>query len=193
MHSDGFAEALMSPERKKWQDPEKVVREIGLSAGMSVADLGCGPGFFTIPLALAVGETGKVYAVDSNERMLSHLKSNDRAFGDSPRAAIVPIAADVAATSIPSGTVDVAFFANVLHDLAEPAAFLKELKRILRKGSGSVVVDVDWDKAETAVGPPLGIRLSVDESKAILREGGFEVIRPIYGGRFHYGLLCKAR
>ena len=193
MHSDGFAEALMSPERKKWQDPEKVVREIGVGAGMSVADLGCGPGFFTLPLAMAVGGTGKVYAVDSNERMLSHLKSNVQALGAPPRAAIVPIAADVAATGIPSGTVDVAFFANVLHDLAEPAAFLKELRRILRKGSGSVAVDIDWDKVETGVGPPLGIRLSADESRAILSKGGFEVTKPIYGGRFHYGLLCKVR
>ena len=58
MEEDGFAAALMSEERKKWQDPLVVIKAMRVKAGMRVADLGCGPGFFTIPLADAVGDAG---------------------------------------------------------------------------------------------------------------------------------------
>jgi len=36
--------------------------------GQTVADLGCGPGFYTFALAESVGPEGRVYAVDSDER-----------------------------------------------------------------------------------------------------------------------------
>ena len=62
---DDFAEILMSPGRLEWQNPDKIVRALGVKQGMKVADIGCGPGFFTIPLARAVGQRGAVYAVDS--------------------------------------------------------------------------------------------------------------------------------
>jgi ubiquinone/menaquinone biosynthesis C-methylase UbiE len=42
--------------------------------GMTMADLGSGPGFFTIPMAKVTGENGLVYAVDSNLTMLNALK-----------------------------------------------------------------------------------------------------------------------
>jgi ubiquinone/menaquinone biosynthesis C-methylase UbiE len=38
--------------------------------GQVVADLGCGPGFFTFPLAESVGRNGRVYAVDSDENAI---------------------------------------------------------------------------------------------------------------------------
>ena len=43
---------------------------------MTIADLGSGPGFFTIPMAQITGEKGLVYAVDSNQKMLNGLKEN---------------------------------------------------------------------------------------------------------------------
>jgi ubiquinone/menaquinone biosynthesis C-methylase UbiE len=53
--------------RRKWHEPETTLKEIGLRAGMVFMDIGCGDGFFTIPAAQQVGETGKVYALDIND------------------------------------------------------------------------------------------------------------------------------
>jgi ubiquinone/menaquinone biosynthesis C-methylase UbiE len=179
----------MSQERRRWQNPEKVIRSLGVTKGMSVADLGCGPGFFTIPLALAVGGSGAVYAVDSDARMLYHLRVNLEKLGSTPHGSVKRIEADLTETKIPSGSIDVALFANVLHDLAEPRAFLNEVRRIIKKDS--VIVDVDWKKMDTGIGPPPGLRLSAEESEEILRKAGFRLAKPIYAGRLHYGLLCK--
>ena len=61
-------------ERRKWQNPENVLAEIGLKSGMTFADIGCGQGFFTIPAAKIVGESGKVYASDISETNIQKLR-----------------------------------------------------------------------------------------------------------------------
>ena len=179
----------MLNERREWQNPERIIKSIGVREEMAVADLGCGPGFFTIPLALAVGKSGIVYAVDSSPGMLSYLRDNLEKLRNASSGLVKIIEADVTKTKIPSNSVDIAFFANILHDLAEPSIFLGEVSRIIRKDS--VIVDIDWKKMESGFGPPLEIRLSAGQSKQILQEAGFEVTKSVHAGRFHYGLVCR--
>ena len=66
----------MSAARKEWHDLETVLKNIGIEKGMTLADLGSGPGFFTIPMAQATGEKGTVHAIDSDPTMLEHLQEN---------------------------------------------------------------------------------------------------------------------
>lgn len=177
----------MSEERKSWQDPEAILEDIGIEKGMTVADMGCGPGFFTLPIASAVGEEGLVYAVDSDPGALEMLR--DRAMSDGTAKAIKAVRADVTETGIPARSVDVALFANVLHDIEDKGAFLAEVERICRPGAA--VVDIDWKKAETGMGPPLEVRLAEAESRKILAANGLRVVKSIHPGPHHYGLLCS--
>lgn len=186
MDVDEFARFLNSDERKKWQDPLKITGEIGVESGMTVADLACGPGYFTIPLASLVGEDGLVYAVDANPTMLRHLRANIKKSAVH-RNTIRVIRADVSKTGIAAGSVDVAIFANVLHDLDDKGAFLREVRRISRRGA--TVVDIDWKKVRTDNGPPFGIRLAEAESRRILTGDGFVFTRSIEAGPHHYGLV----
>jgi ubiquinone/menaquinone biosynthesis C-methylase UbiE len=188
MDIDEFARVLTSDERREWQDPVKISKAIGIESGMTVADLACGPGFFTLPLALLVGKRGQVYAVDSNPRMLHHLRTNIKKSGAYTEN-IKVIQADVSKTGIPSGSVDVAIFANVLHDIADVRAFLDEVKRI--SGSKATVVDIDWKKARMEFGPPFEIRLSETEARRILSKNGLAVSRIIEAGPYHYGLVSS--
>ena len=68
-------------ERRKWQNPENVLVEIGVKSGMTFADIGCGQGFFTIPAAKIVGESGKVYASDISETNIQKLREKVDAAG----------------------------------------------------------------------------------------------------------------
>lgn len=188
MEIDEFAEMLMSSERREWQNPEEIIKGIGIRRGMVVADLACGPGFFTIPIAATVGIEGKVYAVDSNHRMLDHLRANLKRSKVAQRVVKV-IEANVTHTGIPSESVDVALFANIVHDLDDSAAFLREVKRMTK--NDSLIVDVDWQKVRTEQGPPFEIRLTEEQSRKILSTNGLKVARTIDAGPFHYGLVCK--
>ena len=64
---------LASSIRRLVHNPEKILRGL-IREGQTVADLGCGPGFFTIPMAELVGENGRVIAVDLQQGMLDMLK-----------------------------------------------------------------------------------------------------------------------
>lgn len=61
--------------RKIFHNPEKILRPY-IKKGDFVADIGCGPGYFTIPLSKMVGKKGKVIAVDVQEKMLKKLRKN---------------------------------------------------------------------------------------------------------------------
>ncbi len=61
-----------NPIRKLYESPQKYNAYV--SAGQVVADLGCGPGYFTIPLAECVGPDGHVYAVDTYRKAIIALE-----------------------------------------------------------------------------------------------------------------------
>ena len=67
---------LEDPDRLKWLPREEVMASIRLVPGLVVADVGAGTGFFAIPIARVIGNTGKVYAVDFQDEMLKKL--NDK-------------------------------------------------------------------------------------------------------------------
>ncbi len=69
---------LDDPRRLSFQDPRAILSEAGVKPGEIVADIGCGTGFFTIPLAKRVGERGMVYALDTSPTMIKELKKRTR-------------------------------------------------------------------------------------------------------------------
>jgi ubiquinone/menaquinone biosynthesis C-methylase UbiE len=182
------AKFLMSEERKKWHNPEIILKSMGITKGMTLADLGSGPGFFTLPMAQITGETGVVYAVDINQDRLNSLQENI-AKSDISRGIVKIINSDVCHTGIPKESVDIAFFANVLHEVNDRKAFFQEVKRISKPTA--YAVDIDWKKIQTERGPPLKERLSEDEAKQVLSENGLSVIKQVDVGPYHYELICK--
>jgi ubiquinone/menaquinone biosynthesis C-methylase UbiE len=188
--ADELARRFLSDERRRYQNPLKISKAMGVKNGMTLADLGCGPGFFTIPLASLVGSKGLVYAVDSSSTMLKHLRANIKK-SHASRMRIKIVRADVSRTRIPSNSVDIVLFARVLHDIGDKRPFLKEVGRIC-KPSG-MVVDLDWKKIRMKHGPPYGICLSKPQARRIITRKGFRFAGTFDAGRYHYGLIFRPR
>lgn len=189
MDTDSFAKLLMSEDRKSWQDPEQILDQIGVIAGTTAVDLACGPGYFTIPIARRITKTGKVFAVDHNSTMIAHLKKNleiEQVLND-----VTIIEDEISKTNLPDGVADLIIFANVLHDIEDKKSFLLEVRRIAN--SKCKIVDIDWHKRDTEMGPPLELRLTEEESRNILMENGLEITRAMNPGKYHYGFVCKKK
>ncbi len=77
LHPLENAGALESRLRYLLQNPNRILRKY-LYSGMTVLDLGCGTGYFTTEIAKIVGDSGKVIAVDVQEKMLEILKQKLR-------------------------------------------------------------------------------------------------------------------
>ena len=185
-HHIDLVKFLMSEERKQWHNPQTILNQ--LTKGMTMADLGCGPGFFTIPMAHMTGDEGLVYAVDINQTMLNALKKNIAKSKVNPNI-IKIINSDVCHTGIPDESVDLILFANFLHEVEDKKTFFQEVRRISK--SSAFIVDVDWKNTQSEYGPPLKDRLSEEEATGVLAENGFCVIKQIDLGPTHYELISK--
>lgn len=73
-----------NPLRRFFHEPEKIVGPY-LREGMTAADIGCGMGYFSLPMAKLVGETGAVIAVDLQQKMLDVLQKRAEKAGVASR------------------------------------------------------------------------------------------------------------
>ena len=192
MDSDEFANLLMAEDRKDWQDPDAILDQVKIFTGSISIDLGCGPGFFTIPMAKKSGKTGSVFAVDKDPVMLKHLEKNlETVLDQNELAKITPVLADISDTRLPPEVADFVLLANILHDLDDPVRFFDEVKRILKK-RGGLLINIDWQKFETEnMGPPIDWRLSENDSRELLRSNDFRIIHALNAGPYHYGFVAK--
>ncbi|MEM3000456.1 MAG: class I SAM-dependent methyltransferase [Candidatus Bathyarchaeia archaeon] len=172
---------------RKWHHPTLNLERIGLRAGMVFMDIGCGDGFFTLPAARIVGETGKIYAVDVDAAAIERLKRKAAEEGLKNICAVVGAAED---TVFCSECADIVFYSMALHDFKDPAKVLRNAKQMLKKGGK--LVNVDWKKKHTMFGPPVQIRFSEEQAARLIEAAGFKIesIRDI--GRNHYIITALA-
>jgi len=168
--------------------PGEVIERLGLKPGMVTADIGAGTGFFALPFAGAVGRNGVVWAVDLQPEMLRLLEEKLRR--ESYPENIRLLEGDAAHTGIPDGTCDLAFLANIWHELDAPHDVLAEMRRILR--SGGHIAILDW---RTGVprppGPPLDHRIAADRAEATLRDAGWRNVCSGPLGPYSYLLIAS--
>jgi predicted methyltransferase len=117
-----------------------VLRIVGIRAGMNVADIGTGTGYYAIRLARVVGPQGRVFAQDIDSRALAGVKTRAAAAG---LANVVTVRGGPANARLPPRSVDVALMMHMYHEIAQPYLLLDRLRRSLRDGGRIVVVDMD--------------------------------------------------
>ena len=125
------------PDRYTWQYPERVVKALKLESGMQVADLGSGTGYFTFRLAEAVGDTGKVYAVDIDKEMIA---SVDKQAVQKQAENVQTVLAVEHDPLIPD-KVDIIFSVNAYHHLKDRTAYFKNAARYLKPDGRVAIID----------------------------------------------------
>lgn len=168
-------------------NPDKIVREFGIREGMSVADFGSGAGYFAILLGQAVGENGKVYALDIQETALDSVRVKSKAVG---LANIETIRANLellGGSGLPDNSQDIVLVANILFQSDKKADVIKEAKRALKDG-GKIII-IDWKMGTGGFGPPDDLRTDETAMRSLVAGEGFSFLNTIDAGQFHYGLI----
>jgi SAM-dependent methyltransferase len=111
-----------------------------LRPGMSLLDVGCGPGTITADLAGLVAP-GPVIAVDRSAGSLAEARRTAAAAG---RANVAVAVADVHALGCPDGVFDVVHAHQVLQHLADPVLALREMRRVCAPGGVVAARDADY-------------------------------------------------
>src|SRR4051812_8050083 len=107
--------------------------------GERIVDLGCGPGYMTRELALAVGPGGYVHALDLSGPMLALARRRCQGL-----PAVELAAGDMTALALPDGAVDAAVALQSLAYVLDLARAIGEIARVLRPGGRAVVLDTDF-------------------------------------------------
>lgn len=125
--------------RRLLQKPIKIVGEY-IKEGDTVIDLGCGPGFFTIPMAELVGKKGKIIAVDLQNEMLTKLKKKAAAKNVTDRITYHLCEKEHINLNL-NKKADFMLAYYLVHETPNPDTFLKEAKSLLKTGGKFLIVE----------------------------------------------------
>jgi ubiquinone/menaquinone biosynthesis C-methylase UbiE len=125
-------------------NPDTKLTIAGLKAGQNVLEVGCGPGFFTIPAARIVGDEGHVYALDVNPVAVEHVR---RKIGREGLTNVQVILADATQTGLPGESIDVVFLFAVIHAFQNVSEVMREMHRVL-KTSGMLSIQSRWPEGK---------------------------------------------
>jgi len=120
-----------------FRDPYKVLNAAGLERGQKVLEVGCGPGFFTIPAARIVGEAGSVLALDVNHLAVEHVQQKIEAECVSNAKTILSNAAQ---TDLSDQSFDLTFLFGLARPIGDMGKMWRELHRLL-KPEGTLSVE----------------------------------------------------
>jgi ubiquinone/menaquinone biosynthesis C-methylase UbiE len=128
---------LATPLRRLFHDPRHVLAGL-VAPGDTAIDFGCGPGYFTLPLAEMVGPEGRVVAVDLQAAMLERVRERARAAGLEDRITLQPCATDTLG-ELPPADAALAFW--MVHEVPDVARFLGEVAAALKPGGRFLLVE----------------------------------------------------
>lgn len=163
---EDYIKFLERADRAKWQKPEAVVKALELNGTETVADLGCGSGYFTFRLSKAVPQ-GKVIAIDSQPEMVRHVHRKVIT-GEWPN-----VRAQVGKPDDPGLPPDanLVFVCDVLLHVRAKSEWLKTINSQMR--SGARLVLIDFREGKLPEGPPEAIKIPKAETLRLCEQAGF--------------------
>jgi ubiquinone/menaquinone biosynthesis C-methylase UbiE len=181
------ADQLLNPKLDEAYDPQSLIALIPIHTDQTVADVGSGPGWLSIPLAKYL-YGGKLYAIDVQEGMLEKLA--ERAAGYRmynvetvhSKESSIPLEDDI---------LDGLVLSDTLNEATRAKSLLKESARLLKKSGWLAVVEWLPGAEDNEFGPPTKQRLSMDAVSEMGTSLGLARVRSRQIGNSHFVIIFK--
>jgi 2-polyprenyl-3-methyl-5-hydroxy-6-metoxy-1,4-benzoquinol methylase len=163
---------LASPIRAYFQNPRKILKPY-IEKGMTVLDIGCAMGFFTIPMAHMVKYDGRIICLDIQDKMLTALKK--RALKDDVFEQIDPRLTtneDLGISDL-KNQVDFALAFAVVHEVPELNSFFSQVHQSLKSEAKFLVAEPKGHVSEN----DFAQTISVAESAGFVKLGSPAIFR----------------
>lgn len=132
-----IAGVMESPQRRRFQDPVRMLKAAGVTPGREVLEVGCGTGFFTIPAAGLVGDEGRVHSIDVYPPAIERVAGKVQ---DAGLTNVLLTEADATDTDLPGESFDLVLLFGVLPSPTLPTGkLLPEMHRLLKSGGALAV------------------------------------------------------
>ena len=154
-------------ERDAAGEIQQVVELLGITRGMTVADIGAGSGYYAVRLAAIVGADGRIYAEDIVPDYLSKLRKRVRDLG---LQNVIVARGEPHDPRLPARSLDAAILVHMYHEIAQPYALLYNLAPALKPDARIGIVDAIGPTAKHGTPPDL---LRCELAAVGYREVGF--------------------
>jgi ubiquinone/menaquinone biosynthesis C-methylase UbiE len=175
MHYTG-ANWLMRESREREEDCATLLRVLKIRPGQKICDLGCGNGFYSVPIAERVGKQGAVYAVDIQREMLELLI--DRANAEK-LTWIRPVLGTPTNPNLPTGELDMVLMVDVYHELNYPEEIVRAVHKSLSAHGRLVLVEFRLEDPRVPI--KLLHKMSKEQIFREIRPLGFDVAEEFDG------------
>lgn len=137
MHS-AAANWLLRKNREKQESTEEMIKALQLKPGMNVADIGCGNGYHSLMMAKLIGNKGKVYCVDIQQKMLDLLKVRAKEKEISNYELIL---GEFTTPKLPANKVDLILLVDAYHEFTDPVSMLKNMRDSLTEKGVIILIE----------------------------------------------------
>ncbi len=170
----GYTMLLERDNREQVQKSPEIMKTLAFRPGERVADIGAGTGYFTFPVARAVGPTGHVLALDIAPEMLEYLDMRVKA-QQASNITLHRVASDDPRLS--PASVDTILMIDTIHYVKDRPAYAKKLAAALVPGGRLVVIDYrPRPMSERPWGPPPEQQFPREQLDREMAAAGFSVI-----------------
>ncbi len=181
-------ERMLRPERVETLDPFRVMSHCPVTPRDTIADIGCGPGYFTIPLAKFLVH-GKVYALDTSDEMIEacQIRLNEVRLGN-----VEVLKCEEYEFPVEPASMDGIFISVVLHHPSNRVRFLTAAQEMLKPGGWCFIIE--WQPHETESGPPQEVRITTDDLREIASDSGLKFQSSLnLNSDYYVSTLIKSR
>lgn len=170
MTTQEFIQRLLDPVRAERVDTFAVLTYSGINDRDTVADIGCGPGYFTIPLAKTL-YNGKLYALDIEDEMLEACRQR---VSEARMGNVEVLKCGEFDFPLKEGSLDGLFLAFVVQHSPDKPRFLNTVRELLRRQGWCTILE--WYHKETETGPPLERRVDPSDLRRMAEDAGFRYL-----------------
>ena len=173
----------------KFIDPSIIVGQLGLEKGITVADFGCGSGYFSLPVAQTIGSDGVLYALDVLPSALESIESRAKIMGLTNIIIKRVNLEKENGSKLEGNSLDWIILKDMLFQNAMKDIILAETYRVLKSGGRMLVVE--WNEYDSSMGPEQKLRIKKDDMIVLIQAQKFSIEREVSAGNFHYALVVR--
>ncbi|MBW9172757.1 class I SAM-dependent methyltransferase [Clostridium estertheticum] len=136
MNSTSIRAVMLNIRAKK--DSSQVIKSLEIKKGNTIADIGSGGGYFTFKFSKIIGTDGKVFAVDTNQKFLSHI---NKILKRDKIQNIKIVISNENRCPLSNISYDLIFMRNVFHHITSPVNYFKNIKNCIKPGCKIAIIE----------------------------------------------------
>jgi ubiquinone/menaquinone biosynthesis C-methylase UbiE len=187
---DEWTKRFEIESREVFAGREGILKALDLKPGQQIADVGSGTGLYVGPFAKAVGDQGKVYAIDISPKLIEHIERRIKGDG---LTNVKTVQSNEKSIVLAEPILDRVFICDTYHHFEYHVAMLSSIHAAMKPGAELILVDFDRVPGKSREWLLTHVRAGKSEVQKEITDAGFEFVEEVVIPEFKENYLLKFR